>query len=221
VTLDPNSLENKPDPRISGRHLLLFVVICPAAIAAGVWLQRETVAGADMMAMLLVFFGGALVAVILAAAPLGRWAWPALGFRPTGWRPLVLGPLAALAVSVAVSQLGIEPEAMKQALEFGRDPAKLAFSLFVIAILAPIVEELVFRGLLYGWLESRWSASVAFLVSSLAFAAAHWEPAHIILVVPLGFLFGWLRLRTNSLWPPLIAHAANNGVAVLAAALLG
>jgi membrane protease YdiL (CAAX protease family) len=79
----------------------------------------------------------------------------------------------------------------------------------------------VFRGLLYGWIESRWGSIVALVVSSLAFAGAHYEPAHIILVLPLGFLFGWLRRRTNSLVPSLVSHIVNNGFAVLSAAFLG
>ena len=85
-----------------------------------------------------------------------------------------------------------------------------------MAVLAPLVEELVFRGLLYGWLAGRWGTVAAWIVSSLAFAAAHVEPAHIILVLPLGLWFGWLRRRTNSLWPSLVAHMVNNGFAVAA-----
>jgi len=57
-------------------------------------------------------------------------------------------------------------------------------------------------------------------VSSIAFAAAHTEPAHIVLVFPLGLLFGWLRKRTDSLLPSLVAHIANNGLALVAAVYL-
>ena len=52
------------------------------------------------------------------------------------------------------------------------------------------------------------------------FAAAHIEPAHALLVLPLGLWFGWLRQRTDSLWPSLVAHIVNNGLAVVAAALI-
>jgi len=83
------------------------------------------------------------------------------------------------------------------------------------------VEELVFRGLLYGWIAGRWGTVPAWLVSSVAFALAHYEPAHILLVLPLGLLFGYLRRRTDSLLPSLAAHIFNNGFAVLAAAFLG
>ena len=93
-------------------------------------------------------------------------------------------------------------------------------TLLVLAVLAPVVEELVFRGLLYGWVAGRWGPLPAFIVSSLVFAAAHAEPAHIVLVLPLGFWFGWLRWRTNSLWPTLITHMINNAFAVLGAAYL-
>ena len=92
--------------------------------------------------------------------------------------------------------------------------------LFALAVLAPLVEELIFRGLLYGWLAGRWGTIVAWIVSSLAFAAAHIEWKHIVLVLPLGLWFGWLRRRTGSLWPSLVAHMVNNGIAVAAAAYL-
>ena len=121
---------------------------------------------------------------------------------------------------MAVSQLGIEPQGVKQAMDIAREPAAFLITLALLAGLAPLVEELVFRGLLYGWLESRWGSGLAFVVSSLAFAAAHVEPAHAFLVLPLGLLFGLLRWRTRSLWPSLVAHVANNGMAVAAAAYL-
>jgi membrane protease YdiL (CAAX protease family) len=42
----------------------------------------------------------------------------------------------------------------------------------------------------------------------------------VILVLPLGLWFGWLRRRTDSLWPSLVAHIVNNGFAIAAAAWL-
>ena len=61
-----------------------------------------------------------------------------------------------------------------------------------------------------------WGATVAWAVSSLLFAAAHAEPAHVVLVLPLGLWFGFLRWRSGSLWPSLVAHIVNNGMAVVA-----
>lgn len=197
--------------------MAICIVVLPLLVMPAVWLAR----GDGMLAIIIAFFLAALVAAVISVAPLGRRAIPALGFRPVGGRPIVLGTMATIVLSVAVSQVGLDPKGMKQAVETARDPGLLALSLLALAGLAPLVEELLFRGILYGWLAWRWGSAVAWIASSLAFAAAHVELAHIILVLPLGLWFGWLRWRTGSLWPSLVAHAVNNGFAIAAAALLG
>ena len=216
MAADPNSLIHNDSRPIRWWSIALFLVILPVLLVPGVWLLRD----GGMLPMLALFFVSGLIALALAVAPLGRQALPALGLRLAGWRPIVLGTVVALVISVAVTQLGIEPEGMKQAMEIAREPAMFAASLFVMAVLAPLVEEAVFRGLLYGWVAGRWGTLAAWIVSSILFAAAHVELAHVILVFPLGLWFGWLRRRTDSLWPSLVAHMVNNGIAVVAAALL-
>ena len=196
--------------------MLLFL----AALVAIGFVVVRFVPLQEMLTLLGAFFAIGFLAVAVAVAPLGRAAIPALGLRPANWKYVVFGALGTMALSVAVSQVGLQPEGMKQVFEIVRDLNQLALSLLLLAVLAPLVEELVFRGLLYGWLAGRWGKNVGWIVSSLAFAAAHTEPAHIILVFPLGLLFGWLRKRTNSLLPSLVAHIANNGLALVAAAYL-
>ena len=195
--------------------LAIFVVVVLLLWVPAGWLLHDR----GMLTLLAAFFGAALIALGVAMAPMGRAAVPALGFRRVGWRPLVLGSVLVLALSIGVSQVGLEPQGIKEALEVVREPGMFVPSLAVIAGLAPLVEELVFRGLLYGWVAGRWGTVAAWIVSSLAFAAAHVEPAHIILVLPLAVWFGWLRRRTDSLLPSLVAHMVNNGFAVAAAAL--
>ena len=216
MPIDHNALIYNDSPAIGGREIILFLVALPLFGFSAFWLWPDR----SLLWVLGLFFGVGLLAVIVAVAPLGRAALYALGFRAVGWKPLVLGTLGTTALSVAVSQLGIEPQGVKQAMNIAREPAAFLITLFLLAGLAPLVEELVFRGLLYGWLESRWGSGLAFVVSSLAFAAAHIEPAHAVLVLPLGLMFGLLRWRTRSLWPSLVAHMANNGMAVAAAAYL-
>jgi uncharacterized protein len=211
-----NPLIQQGLPPIRGWSILIFLAAVPLLLVPAVWLAR----GWGMLALIATFFAVGLIAVALAVAPMGRAALPALGFRPAGLRPIMLGILGTVVVSVAVSQIGLEPQGVKEALEIARDPALFVATLAALAGLAPLVEELVFRGLLYGWLAGRWGTVVAWIVSSLAFAAAHVELAHIILVLPLGLWFGWLRRRTGSLWPSLVSHMVNNGLAVVAAALL-
>ena len=213
---DHNPLIYKESRSIGGRQILLFLVALPLVGVPAVWLLPDR----TMIGLIGLFFGVGLLAVAVAVAPLGSAALPALGFRATSWRFVLLGTLATAAVSIAVSQIGLEPQGVKQAMKIAQDPAALVVGLALLAGLAPLVEELVFRGLLYGWLAGRWGPGIAVIGSSLAFAAAHVELAHVILVLPLGLVFGWLRWRSGSLWPSLVAHMANNGLAVAAAALL-
>ncbi len=180
-------------------------------------------------------YAAMLAAVAVAVLPLGARALGALGVRRAGWRPIVFGAVGTVILSVAVSQVGIEPQGVKKVLEFVRQPGELGLSLLALAILAPLVEELIFRGLVYGWiagswmwvadrwsrLPSRYGTVAAWLVSSLVFAVAHAEPAHVLLVLPLGLLFGWLRRRTDSLVPSLVAHVVNNGFTLIASTYLG
>lgn len=208
---------------IPGWALVLFMaalLLLLAVFSVLSYFGVLVLAGQEMLTVLATVYAIGLCAVLLAVVPLGRAAAPALGLRPSGWRPVVFGVIGTIVLSVGVSQLGIEPKGMKEAVDIARQPGALTGALISLAVLAPLVEELVFRGLLYGWVAGRWGTVPAWIVSSIAFALAHYEPAHIILVLPLGFLFGYLRRRTDSLLPSLVAHIFNNGFAVLAAAYL-
>ena len=211
---DPNPLSQKAYRPIPGWSLLLFLGATPLIGLLVVWFLPDQ----GMLTVLGAFFGIALMGVAVAVAPLGWAALPALGLRPVGWSYPVIGTIGTLVLSVAVSQLGIEPQGVKHVVK--GLPGNVLVGLALLAVLAPLVEELVFRGLLYGWIAGRWGTTPAWLVSSLAFAAAHYEPAHVVLVLPLGLLFGWLRRRTDSLLPSLCAHIFNNGFALLAAVYL-
>ena len=211
-----NPLNQKESQRLPGWSMLTFVVVAPLIGLLVFWLLPER----SNLVVLSAFFGTSLLALAIAVLPLGRDGPAALGLRPVGWRTIVFGVLGTTVLSFVVSQLGPQPEGVKQVTE-GIQGVKALQTLAVLGLLAPLAEELVFRGMLYGWLAGRWSNLVAFILSSLAFAAAHAEPLHILLVLPLGFWFGWLRWRTGSLVPTIVAHVINNTIAVSAATFLG
>ena len=81
-------------------------------------------------------------------------------------------------------------------------------------LLAPLCEELAFRGFLWRALSARCGSLGTLFVTTLIFAAYHSDPAHAIAIVPTGLLLGWMRLCSSSVWPGVVAHAANNAVAV-------
>lgn len=78
-------------------------------------------------------------------------------------------------------------------------------------VVAPVVEELLYRGYLLGALHERMPGIAAVLVSALLFVfVLHFEPANIVAALCLGLATGWCALRTRSLLPGLIVHMASN-----------
>jgi membrane protease YdiL (CAAX protease family) len=87
-------------------------------------------------------------------------------------------------------------------------------------VVAPVVEEVFFRGFVfaglrpgYGW---RWAA----VISSGLFALIHFTPTAIIPIFFLGYIFAYLYHRSNSLWPAIMMHAATNALALGSAYLM-
>lgn len=85
-------------------------------------------------------------------------------------------------------------------------------TLFVAAVLAPIVEEIAFRGLLHRWLRERFGMLVSYAGSSIAFSLMHGILALIPAIAILGVILAWTYEKTQSLWAPIVVHAVYNAV---------
>lgn len=86
------------------------------------------------------------------------------------------------------------------------------FPLVMVAssIIGPILEEIIFRKVIFGTLYNRFPFWIAALLSSLAFAIAHMDPKHIILYAAMGFTFAFLYVQTKRIIVPIISHAMMN-----------
>ncbi|MFW3147241.1 MAG: lysostaphin resistance A-like protein [Thermoplasmatota archaeon] len=84
-----------------------------------------------------------------------------------------------------------------------------------IVIIAPLVEELLFRGYLFKLLEDRAGSNPAVLVTASLFALAHFSIYGFIPILVMGGIMGWVRKRSGSIVPSLIFHSANNLAALL------
>ena len=87
----------------------------------------------------------------------------------------------------------------------------------VICLLAPVAEEMVFRGAvlrkLLEWQPAhRW---LMIVLSALLFALVHMNPAQLLHPFLIGILLGWIYMRTGSIVPGIIFHWANNTAAYL------
>jgi membrane protease YdiL (CAAX protease family) len=86
----------------------------------------------------------------------------------------------------------------------------------VIALVAPLAEEFTYRGLGIALLR-RFGAIVAIVVSAIAFAAAHGLVQGFPALFLFGAALGFLRLRTESVFPGMLFHACFNGIALAVA----
>jgi len=90
------------------------------------------------------------------------------------------------------------------------------FLFLAVVIVAPIGEEVVFRGFLQKFLEEHWKdITRAVLVTSLFFAMIHFNPFWTIQIYILGVLLGFLSWKTKSVIPSIMLHSINNGSAYI------
>ena len=125
---------------------------------------------------------------------------------------------AMYVLNLLIEQAGI-PNTMEETfIAMSRN----SFGVLSIALLAPILEELLFRGAIQGLLQdtlkSPWKAIV---ISSLIFGIVHMNPAQIPFAFLLGMMFGWLYYRTGSLLPGIVGHVLNNSIATINMLLYG
>ena len=90
------------------------------------------------------------------------------------------------------------------------------FLFLAVVIVAPIGEEIVFRGFLQKFLEKHWGdITRAVLVTSLFFAMIHFNPFWTIQIYLLGVILGFLAWKTKSVIPSIVLHIVNNGSAFI------
>jgi membrane protease YdiL (CAAX protease family) len=119
-------------------------------------------------------------------------------------------------ICVSLLRIPFEPSAVTVVANT-RSPVWLAAAAVFVA---PISEELLFRGFAFAGLQRRYGWVRGALFSSLAFAVIHLQPAMILAYFGIGFLLALLYYWTNSLWPCVAVHAAVNGIGILAASYL-
>jgi membrane protease YdiL (CAAX protease family) len=173
---------------------------------------------AFMAATQVVMLAGTLLVIVLERHRLVDLL--ALGPPRGGWRDYALGIGLVVSIPLAINVfrhvvLGHDIYAdLKPFVALFRNPWWIA-AVAVIAIGAPIAEEVLFRGYLLARLIG-FGFSTAAIVTTLVWAGLHAYSAWgMALIVIMGVLFADLRRRTGSLRVPIAAHAANNTLACL------
>lgn len=174
-----------------------------------------------------VCFVGAVVLFASRRGPVAPWQlglrgtrfWPALGW-------MLLAFLALVIVSYAWSTaLGVDDqENLPESLGVDQSTAALIATAILVTVLAPIAEELLFRGYVFPALRNWRGTAPAVLITGLLFGGLHVlsSPAYALLPLSVfGALLCLLYLRTRSLYPCIALHALNNCVAFGAAPEVG
>lgn len=78
------------------------------------------------------------------------------------------------------------------------------------AIIAPILEEMIFRGAILKELMNRYSANTAIIISALAFSIYHLNMSQFPFALITGLFLGWVFVKTKSLTLTILLHALNN-----------
>jgi membrane protease YdiL (CAAX protease family) len=87
-------------------------------------------------------------------------------------------------------------------------------------VVAPVVEEVFFRGFVFAGLCRRYNWQKAALISSALFAVIHLQPLSVIPIFILGYIFAYLYHRSNSIWPAILMHVSTNALGLGAAYML-
>lgn len=200
---------------VDGATLLAFRVLAGSWVAshrAGLSAALIAEAYISLLTALLLAFGGL------------TGLRDRLGFRYTSAADIAgallvwIGALVAggIVTAALAPLIGEPPSNAVSLLRRSFDPLFVAVIVPTICLLAPISEELLFRGALFGWLRSLLPSPAAIVVTAALFAGAHLLPT----LFPVLFVFGlgatWVRERTGSTLNSFAMHAAQNTFAVLA-----
>jgi len=189
---------------------LLFITVGAATqlmnTAIGIWFTE-----------LFVFLGVAWVRlrtsgkdpVRYAGLVLPPWRSGAFGFA------LGVANFFALVIPTQFLAQSIAPQAWRDQWDMtnlfkNQTPLELGAIIAAVVLAAPVCEEFVFRGMLQRGLAAAINPRAAAVLSAFIFSAFHLDPVGFAARFELGLVFGLLFLRTNSLWPGILAHAANN-----------
>jgi membrane protease YdiL (CAAX protease family) len=140
--------------------------------------------------------------------------------RPTSWG-LAAGLAVGLLVSLLILASVLEP-VLGAGEEQGLDPTgwdsdrapAFALNAFVTAVLGPIVEEVLFRGIGF-YLLAQFGQVAAVVVTAIAFALTHGILVGLPIFFIIGVGLGFIRSRTGSIYPPVLLHMGFNTIALI------
>ena len=136
----------------------------------------------------------------------GSILWGLLGFLL-----LLIGQSLAALIEIAI---GIEPGS-ENTSSLVTIAEVVPLAIFAVVLFGPVLEELLFRRVIFGSLNQRTNFFVATAISALVFALVHMEFVHLLLYFSTGLILAFLYQKTKRIITPIIAHVCLNGYVML------
>lgn len=193
----------------------LAIQLMSGAVMQGAWtLLKGPGAQLDAVGTILLMALFSIVTLVLFLYK--KWAVASRHWiRTRPWLVLIWCVLAALGAIVPSIWLQEQMPELPNIVEEEFDMIlRNRYGYLVVGLLAPLAEEVVFRGAvlraLLQWNRRPW---LAIVLSALLFSAVHMNPAQLPHTFLVGLLLGWLYYRTDSIVPGVVYHWVNNTVA--------
>ena len=203
----------------AGYFLLQIVFLIPFFVADAIW---QTHSAKHPAAYCFAAFGAGVIIIRRACTRLNLPFSQVAGPLPA---VTVLGPIGVMIFGLLLAEIPIVgwiarrfPSILSSPEDFGIDQA-LGPAFVFIVMLAPLLEETMFRGIMVRGFMARYGNRNAILISAALFGAVHFSLIKLITIISLGLILGWLYTQFKSIWPGVFAHALNNFFAFLAFAM--
>ena len=191
-----------------------IVVAIIAAISGGAESLAEKMSSGPMSALSYALSMGLTIVGVLIYRKLRRGTGRMFHFSLRGFNPMLIlwGFVMVLLTGVVIEPvLELFPDAFLKMID--KMGMHGGWSILMLVVLAPVMEEVLFRGILLESVRSKHSAGRAIVVSALMFGVIHFIPQQVVNAFAIGLILGYIYVRTESLWPVIVIHALNNAMA--------
>jgi len=184
--------------------------------------MNELVFNGDLVAQEALWSGAVCIVLIVGVV---RW-WKRkqtaffLGLKPPPWKQLVLWLGVFFLLGVFIEGLAQWVPAFRT--DFMAKVIASTTNLFWlylgVGVIAPVFEEFLLRGLLFGSIRHMFDEHATVALTAGVFTLMHmqYDPAVMLLILPMGIVLGYARSRSGSIWVPIVLHMLNNLVSVVA-----
>ncbi|MFA5366943.1 MAG: type II CAAX endopeptidase family protein [Dehalococcoidia bacterium] len=195
---------------------LLAVLLALVILSGSDWVRESwfilIIAGIPL-------YGAMVLAVWLFSVRKYKCGWSALGFNNSDVKGLLLGAAVVL-IGIAVAsiynlimvEVGADSPSSLPSDFVGTWYNWAMLGLFAIVV-APVAEELFFRGFMLPGISKRFGKGWGIVISAFIFSLVHLQPGALVPIFLLGLLLAWLYIKTKSIWPCIFAHFTYNSIA--------